>query len=310
MKKAQVLIAYLGLLIFVLFPPSLSSQTCSCAATPLFNPLDFATLKDRKWHFELTYKFHSMNDLVEGSEKVQDDTERRRTVRFVLADTRFAILPNLTIRAAFSWVSHYREIGISYSEPVKIQAMGDSLLTVQYSPFPYTETKKTEISLGVGLKIPTGENTAQTDVTASEDMQPGTGSWDILGWTFLSQQIPLGSWSEVFVGLYGRFNGTNNRGYQFGNEYSVSLGLRALTVKRLMISLYGKYRWASSDIRYDSNIPNTGGHWIYVVPSASWNISENFGIKSEIELPLHRDLNGYRQFTTTFLVSVSLYYQI
>jgi hypothetical protein len=251
-----------------------------------------------------------MNDLVEGTEKVLDDTERQRTAQFVLAETRYALLPNLTLRAAFSWVSHYREIGISFAEPAKTQALGDSLLTVQYSPFPYTATRKTEISLGAGLKFPTGESTAQTEVTASEDMQPGTGSWDVMGWAFLSQQIPLGSWSEIFAGLYGRRNGANDRGYQFGNEYSVSLGMRALAVQRLMISLNGRYRWAANDQRFDSDIPNTGGHWIYVIPSASWNISENFGVKSEIELPLYRNLNGYRQFTTTFLVSVSLYYRI
>jgi hypothetical protein len=272
--------------------------------------VDFATLKNRKWHFELSYKYHSMNDLVEGSTKVIDDTERRRTAQFALADVRYALLPNLTIRAALSWVNHYRAIGISFSEPVQTQALGDSLLTVQYSPFPYTVTRKTELSLGAGLKIPTGENSAQTEVTASEDMQPGTGSWDVMGWTFVSQQVPLGPWTEIFTGIYGRFNGSNDRGYQFGNEYSVSLGARAQALKRLLLSLYGRYRWADIDKRFDSDIPNTGGHWVYIVPSASWNISENFGIKSEIELPLHRNLNGYRQFTTTFLVSISLYYQI
>jgi hypothetical protein len=310
MKKTILCAVFSGCLLFVILPSFLASQTCSCAATPLFNPLDFATLKNRKWHFELTYKYHSMNDLVEGSAKVKDDTERRRTAQFVLADARYALLPNLTIRAVFSWVSHYREIGISFSEPVQTQGLGDSLMTVQYSPFPYTETRKTEISLGAGLKIPTGENNAQTQVTASEDMQPGTGSWDIMGWTFVSQQIPIGTWTEIFAGLYGRLNGSNDRGYQFGNEYSVSLGLRAQAVKRLMLSLYGRYRWADFDKRFDSDIPNTGGHWVYVIPSVSWNISENFGIKSEIELPLYRNLNGYRQFTTTFLASVSLFYQI
>jgi len=310
MKKTILCAVFSGWLLIFLFPSILESQTCSCAATPLFNPLDFATLKNRKWHFELTYKYHSTNDLVEGSEKVKDDTDRQRTAQFVLADARYALLPNLTIRATFSWVRHYREIGISFSEPVQTKALGDGLLTVQYSPFPYTETMKTEISLGAGLKIPTGENNARADVTASEDMQPGTGSWDLMGWAFVSQQVPLGTWTEIFAGFYSRFNGSNDRGYQFGNEYSVSLGLRAPAAKRLMLSIYGRYRWAGYDKRFDSDIPNTGGNWVYIVPSASWNISDNCGIKSEIELPMYRNLNGYRQFTTTFLVSISLFYQI
>jgi len=302
----SVVIVLIGLF-FVL--PDLPAQTCSCAATPLFNPLDFSTLKNRKWHFELSFKYHAMNDLVEETKKVEDDTERRRTAQFMIFDARYALFSNLTVRAVFSFARHYREIGISLAEPVNTRGIGDSMLIVQYSPLPYSETNKTEVSLGAGVKIPLGENNAQVGVTASEDMQPGTGSWDFMGWGFLSRQIPFWRWSELFTGVSTRLNGANDRGYSFGNEITVSLGARTQAANGLLVSLYGRYRWAGSDQRFDAPIPNTGGHWISVVPSVSLNITRDMGIKTEVELPAYRNLNGYRQFTSTYLVSVSLFYQ-
>ncbi len=70
---------------------SLYAQTCSCAATPLFSPIEFSSLQGKKWHFELSYKYHALNDLVEGRQRVVDDTERSRTAQSVLFDARFAL---------------------------------------------------------------------------------------------------------------------------------------------------------------------------------------------------------------------------
>lgn len=308
--RNRLLISVLFLLVNLFFViPELSAQTCSCAATPLFNPLDFSTLNNRKWHFELSFKYHAMNDLVEGAKKVEDDTERRRTAQFMLFDARYALRSNLTIRAVFSVARQYREIGISQAGPVSTRGIGDGMLILQYSPFPYSETNKTEVSLGAGVKIPLGENNAQVEVRASEDMQPGTGSWDFLGWGFVSRQIPLWRWSELFIGLSARVNGEDSRGYSFGSEVTASLGARTKAVRNLLISVYARYRWAGSDHRFDAPIPNTGGHWVYVVPSISLNLTKDMGFKTEVELPVYRNLSGYRQFTSTYLVSVSLFYQ-
>lgn len=309
MRKKLLILGVMTLAGLFIVSPELPAQTCSCAATPLFNPLDFSTLKNRKWHFELTFKYHAMNDLVEGTQKVEDDTARQRTAQFMLFDVRYALMSNLTIRAVFSVGRQYREIGISQSEPVSTRGIGDSMLIVQYSPLSYSATNTTEVSLGAGVKIPLGENNVRVGVRASEDMQPGTGSWDFLGWGFVARQIPLWRWSELFTGVSARLNGANESGYSFGNEITVSLGARTQVANGLLLSLYGRYRWAGSDQRFDAPLPNTGGHWIYVVPSVSLNITRDMGIKTEIELPVYRNLNGFRQFTSTFLVSVSLFFQ-
>jgi hypothetical protein len=267
-------------------------------------------LKDRKWHFELTYKYHAINDLVEGSEKIQDDTERRRVAHFLLLDTRYALTRSFTLRAVFSFARQEREVGISTSLPVHTQGLGDSLLTLQYSPSPGSTPKQIEFSLGGGVKMPLGQSEAKIVGIASEDMQPGTGSWDFMVWGYAFRNLRPLSGLQIFAGLSSRFNGPNSRDYKFGNEIIASFGVIGQAPKLVGFSLYGRSRWADSDQRFQADIPNTGGQWVYLVPGLTFRITKDMGFKTEGEIPIYRKLNGVRQFTTTFLVSFSIFYEI
>jgi hypothetical protein len=298
--------------LIILFSSQLNTyaQTCSCAAASLFDPIEYSTLKDRKWRFELSFKYHVLNDLVEGTEKVVDDTDRIRTSQFFLFDVRYSLSRKVTLRTVFSLARQYRDVGISSALPVSTNGLGDSMLSIQYSPIHYSQTNRTEVALGGGIKLPVGHNNAKTIGTASEDMQPGTGSWDTLLWGYASHILPFGTGFEIFGGVSARFNGTNERDYSFGDEIIASLGTRLQTKNNLGLAIYGRYRWADYDKRFDGNVPNTGGQWIYIVPSITVNIQRNWGIKAVVELPVYRKLNGFRQFTTTYLASVSVFYLI
>jgi hypothetical protein len=288
----------------------LDSQTCSCAATALFDPVEYSTLKNRKWRFELTYKYHALNDLVEGTKKVVDDTRRRRTAQSVLLDIRYALFRSLTLRTVISLASQGREVGISEAAAVNAQGLGDGLLTIQYSPIHYSQASRTEIALGGGVKVPIGKSDARIIGIASEDMQPGTGSWDGVIWGYASQIVPLLKGLEVFAGVSARFNGSNTRDYSFGNEIISTVGTRLQTKKKLGFSLLARYRWADADSRFGGEIPNTGGQWGYLVPSITLDITRNWGVKTEADIPIYRKLNGFRQFTSTYSISVSVFYLI
>jgi hypothetical protein len=308
--KKLILNTILILLIFSIAPLYLNSQTCSCAATPLFDPIDYTSLKDHKWRIELTFKYHALNDLVEGTKEVVDDTDRRRTAQSFLMDVRYALFRGLTLRFALSFSRQYRDVGISSALPVSTNGLGDGLLTVQYSPLHYSERSRTEISIGGGMKMPVGKSDARIVGLASEDMQPGTGSWDGVAWGYISRIFPLLNGVEIFAGLSTRFNGTNSRDYSFGNEIVSSFGARIEAKKIFGFSLYARYRWADSDKRFGGDIPNTGGKWLFLVPGTTIRISKDLGLKTEIDIPIYRSLNGYRQFTSTYLFSVSVFYLI
>ncbi len=299
------------LLLGGIFSVDVSAQTCSCAGAPIFNPLEYTTMKeDTQWHFELTYKFHAINSLVEGTDEVKDDTDRTRTAQSMFFETRYALSHRLTVIALLNFTGHNREVGISSSGASNTSGLGDSMFSVQYTPLHGSDGKGATFSIGGGIKAPTGRDKIQLVGTAAEDMQPGTGSWDFVAWGHGSKTLGFIKGLELFFGASFRTNGTNDRSYRFGSELISALGARLSTRGILDYSLYARYRWADSDKRFAGDVPNTGGNWLYIVPSVTFKANKHLGFKTEVELPVYRKLNGFRQFTSTFLLSLSLYYEI
>jgi hypothetical protein len=287
----------------------LMAQTCSCAGNTFFSPLELTAPSEKHWHLELSYRFHAINDLVEGTEKVVDDTERSRNVMTLMFEIGYNLSPRLTVKADLNVVRHQRQVGISDAGKVDTNGMGDSLFSLQYKPMIYSGRSDMELSIGGGVKVPIGKSDAVLTGIAAEDMQPGTGSWDVLAWGLLSRRIRSVEGLEIFGGASYRFNGTNDREYRFGNEFIGALGARYTGKKLLSYSLHSRYRWADNDRRFGSDVPNTGGEWIYVVPAVTFNIAGHTGVKTQVDIPVYRNLNGVRQFTSTLLVSLSLFYQ-
>lgn len=304
----KYLITYIAL---ALLSISLYAQTCSCAGTTAFNPFEYTdTDKSQKWHFRLSYKYHALNDLLEGSKKVVDDTDRSRIAQSVFFDVGFNLSNRISLITVLNYSAQSRDVGISNSGAVSTGSIGDSMLSIQYSPLIYEDQKGLAITIGSGIKVPTGASNVRLVGIASEDMQPGTGSWDIILWTFASTRLNFISGLELFTGVSFRFNGENDRDYKFGNGLISSLGLNLTTNGVMDFALFARYRHISGDRRFNALVPNSGGDWIYIVPAVTLKISRHFGLKTEVELPVYRKLNGFRQFTSTFLISLSIYYQI
>lgn len=303
----------LGLLVAFCSGLPLSGQTCSCAGAPVFNPLEYSSTtldNNKQWHFELTFKYHVINDLVEGTQTIVDDTDRSRTAQSLFLETRYALSKRISLAVLLNITGHDREVGISNSSGTNTSGLGDSMFSVQYTPLHYSDGNSTQISIGGGVKAPTGKNDVQFTGIAAEDMQPGTGSWDAMVWGFISRRLNGVKGLELFAGASFRFNGTNNRDYRFGREIISALGVRYKTKRLLDYSLYTRYRWADNDSRFNGDVPNTGGQWVYLVPSLTFKLAKSMGVKTEVEIPVYRKLNGFRQFTSTFLLSLSMYYEI
>lgn len=316
-KQLNILRAKINALVMILMLMGigfhLEAQTCSCAGAPIFNPLEFSNTsidKDKRWHFQLSFKYHAINDLVEGRTKIIDETDRTRTAQSVFLETRYSLSRRISIMALLNVTGHTRDVGISSSSGVSTSGLGDTMLSIQYTPLHYADGKSTEFSMGGGVKAPTGRSNVQLTGVAAEDMQPGTGSWDAVAWGYAGRKIKAVRGLELFAGASFRFNSANNRDYKFGNEIITALGARMKTKGFLDYSFYTRYRWADSDKRFGGDVPNTGGNWLYLVPGLTFKVNKSMGFKTEVEIPIYRNLNGLRQFTSTLLLSLSMYYEI
>jgi hypothetical protein len=70
-----------------------------------------------------------------------------------------------------------------------------------------------------------------------------------------------------------------------------------------------KYRKSSNDKIEDSEIPNTGGEWLFVRPEISVQITPNLSFVTKVELPLYSYVEG-TQLTPTSRITTGLLFKI
>lgn len=143
-------------------------------------------------------------------------------------------------------------------------------------------------------------------------MQPGSGAWDAVAWSYFSTTfVPHTNLSLYLVNSY-RLTGTNERfgvddRYRFGNEWISALGAGNSITNRLGYSLSFRFRHTTQDQRNEQNMPNTGGTWIMLNPEISLGISDQLNISVGSQIPVYQYLKG-TQPTTSYTLSASVFY--
>ena len=291
--------------------PIANAQTCGCAEAPLMSSLDTPATAAGSWQFGLTYQYNSIDVVVSGSKELKDRFSERSS-RTLLLETSYGFSPAWSVTAMIAAVEHERRNkatgGASSDHVVRTRGVGDGLVLLKYNVTGLRTGSPRELTLGGGLKLPLG----RTDLTSqgiilAEDMQPGTGSWDGIFWGYASQGSFPTATSDIFLSASYRLTGTSDREYRFGNEFITNIGVRHRPWSSFDYSLAVRYRRTEANRRSGSEIPNTGGKWIYFAPGLNVRLSDNLSLRFSGQIPIDRDLNG-TQLTNSLTASVSLFY--
>ncbi len=217
-----------ALLIFGL-PTPVFAATCSCAGVPLLASIDTSATEKGQFFISYTAENHQINDLVSGSKDVNDETRRDRTSFSQVLSASYAVTDHWAVSALVSYVKHNRTIGSSFLGTTTTSGISDSVVLARYSPLFITPFSRHALSLGVGLRIPTGEDDFGDDFVLSEDMQPSTGAYGEILWTSYSYAFNQAATLQLNTSANYTFNGENDRKYSFGNEFNfaTTIGLRA-----------------------------------------------------------------------------------
>jgi hypothetical protein len=179
-----------------------------------------------------------------------------------LAD-RFALLVSLPA------VNNYRAVNGFIG--TDIYGIGDPLLIGRYL---VANTKCTDtldrtvhrLMLGGGAKLPLGRNDlTYNNERVSEDLQPGTGTWDLLA---SAEYMVRAGRNGAAVTVVGRYNTANNAGYRLGHGLSSTVelfrrwDLRDGAIK-LMPSLGVYHELAGRDAELDVVHNGTGSSTLF-----------------------------------------------
>ena len=306
------------ILVLLLFYEQLSSQTCCSGGVPLSGNIGFTASDEKTLLIDLSYDYNLLRTLMIENNELEDDS-RIRTTQSVLLKLGYSFSKNIGVDLLLTYVQQERTIN-QFSNTIsdKTNGVGDAVLLARYM-FAVDKINGLRGQIGLGPKIPLArpDKSNSNGILYNADLQPGSGSWDAISWLYLSMPFPSKPGSQLSTSITYRRNGKNPEyfdvsTYQFGNSFQILSGIGSqINYKNaiLNLSLAVKYRQASKD-KIDSNyLDNTGGKWLFVVPSLGLSFSQNSTLNIVPEIPFFSYVDG-TQLTTSFRLRIGLFLQI
>ncbi|MCK4656505.1 MAG: hypothetical protein KAT85_05715 [candidate division Zixibacteria bacterium] len=184
------------------------------------------------------------------------------------------------------------KLSVATGKPIEESAegIGDMTCIVRFSLLRRSFVHYRELSIGLGLKIPTGPTDRRVGGwLLSEEMQPGTGSWDYHGSVSYYQGFELVDF--VISGTY--VITTEHDGYEFGNQFLYLLASDFHVTERLSLSpaLSGIVRAIDRDLGEEQRW--TARHQLWFVPGVKFQaIPGVLGLQAYLEYPIYQHFNG------------------
>jgi|AntRauTorckE6833_2_1112554.scaffolds.fasta_scaffold01912_4 hypothetical protein len=292
------------------------AQTCSCAGAPLVSSQSLGTVEKGNLLFGLTADYNKIDQLYSGSNELTNRTSERETFSTLL-EINYGLTSRLTLTGAFTHVQKSRTTGLQgagSAQELEASGIGDGLIMGKYVILKQTLWKPYQVVLGAGAKIPFGSNSLKSNGLAlNADMQPGTGSWDGIGWSLLSYTIRSQNLTFYTVNSFKKTSSASRFSeddqYQFGDEFNSTIGMSQPVFDKFSYSLKVIYRTAKADLRNDSRMPSTGGEWLNAVPGIGYSLTDRLSIQVSGQIPLYQDVNG-TQPTTTYILTGSIFFSL
>ncbi len=290
-------------------------QTCCSGGVPLSGNLGMPAADKHTWQFAISYDLNVMKTLKVGTEKL-NERNRQRITHSAMLQTGYTLSDRFSADLFVPFIRQERNIinpaGLE-SDFQSTTGLGDMVFLLKYNlvnkgPLLWT--------IGAGPKFPTGaSDVTDNGILLGADLQPGSGAWDGVIWSNLVHQIQSRKSMSLSLTANYRLTGTNdnfrlNQSYKFGRDFQAIGGIAdRILIGKILVdpSLSFRYRKVQQDEAGESEIPNTGGEWVFINPMAAISISKQLSINFGFELPLYANITG-TQLTPTYRITSGLYY--
>ncbi len=304
---------------WMVFPLGSTAQSCCSGGVPVSSNLGLPGSEKGVLQMSLAYDLNVLNTLQDGTRRL-DDRSRNRSTHSGLLELGYSWSKRWSTDLFFSFLQQERTITQNGRQTDFDQAtgLGDAVALVKYRAY-YRAQGATVVHVGLGAKIPLGgfDRVDERGILLSADLQPGSGAWDGILWGQLTQQLGFRPSMSVLatttIAIKGEnpvFN--NDETYAFGDEWLLALGLsdRLFIAKQLFDpSLLLRYRTVNADFRNGTELPSTGGHWLFLNPGISWWMGKNISFNANFELPVYANLEG-TQATPSYRINLGMYWRL
>lgn len=304
--------------ISLLTTTTLYSQTCCSGGIPLSNNIGLEFSNEHVAVIGLSYDFNNLNTLKNETETLDDDS-RLRTTHSILINAGYSFSRRLSVEGLFTWVNQRRIISQFDDENLDATSgIGDAILLLRYRLINDIEYNF-NLNIGLGTKIPFGSSTETNNqgIVLNADLQPGSNAWDLIYLIGASKTFDFRPTMTFASRLVYRQTGKNDTyfgdsTYEFGNDIQAYFGVTDQFIVGTTLIYPGlmfKYRNAEKDKIQNSDLPNTGGDWLFVMPNLSIGIFTNTSLNITAELPIYSRPDGI-QLTPTYRITTGFLFNL
>ena len=313
------------------------SQCCAGGSgSPIAGGASQGVLMERQVDLNTNFQFISTNKFYRKDSQVPDSA--RSFDSFSSTYEYFRVAYGLTKNLTFSVETGYyfkkEEIGLEKNPATTYSAkgIGDLILFPRYDVINWTEEKyRTEVTLGLGVKIPLGSYNDSTGnvepfsgttyyVSKPTSVQLSSGSQDIIFYTFLYRGYTEHNFRIFANGFYIK-KGYNPNGEKLGDFASIGLFAGKTFFKNVGITLQVRYEWVD-EMKINESIllfgrPSnyfpeaTGYKKLFITPQISYSKGK-ISVYASSDFPVYQYINSsdfYTQVGSQHQTTVGISYR-
>ena len=302
-------------ILFVVFFSSLSyfiyAQGCCSggAGSPIAGGAATGVLQENQMEISVNFQSNQSNTFYSES-NITDPLFNNLTSDYLFFRSDYGISKKLTLSVATGYYLNKSLIETDNSDTISSKGLGDLIIFPRYSVYnKISNFKRTEIALGLGLKMPLGTHKDSTLVYSDEwigdiyslnppTVQTTNGSNDFMFYSFFFQEYQKRKLRLFMTTLYVD-KGFNSLGIKYGDYASLGL-FASKTILRnwglttqIKLERIGMIQSAKNVdlIVYNIDPNSTGSKKVFFTPQLSYS-QNGITVFATSEIPLYQYLNG------------------
>ncbi len=286
------------------------ASNCCVPAVPQQGVMGETVAQPHTLDIGLHYEFLRTQGKHAGRDEMNDPDHTEAIWKRVTMTLGYGVIPRLSVNAIIPYVWKNKAWHDDTYGDLSNQTdgLGDVTFMARYSLLARSFVDFRELSVGLGVKTPTGPTDRENyGGPVPLMLQPGTGSWDYtasLSYYLGTESVDwFASASVVFTGEY--------EGYKFGDQVSYLLSSNFHITERLDASAAFTGTMRGKDTEDGNDEPSTGRHEAWFVPGIQWAvIPDHLRVQAFLEYPIYHNLHGTGQLGSDYNLRVSMAYSL
>lgn len=308
------------LLVSAAFSISANAQCCAGGSgSPIAGGFAQGVLLEKQMELNTNFQFIRTSKFYSKDEKQSAKTFDSFQSLYESFQLGYGITKNFSMSIGTGYYFNKKEVGLNDNPATTFESKGinDLILFPRYALINWTEEKtRTELTAGLGVKIPLGSYNDSTGnvepfsgqtyyITKPQAVQLSSGAYDVIFYTFFFRGYTKPKFS-VFANAVYALRGYNPNGEKLGDFASIGVFASKTFFKNFGLTLQARFEWVGK-MKINEYIllhgkPSTyypeatGYKKLFITPQLSYSKGK-FIVYVATEIPVYQYLNTSEYYT-------------